>query len=98
MESINARYRGQPIKVCVHYPNEAAPLKGLYLVTAPDQIDGGRARCAIRRKPAERVSDHLRGRRPRLQLNDETAGPHPRFVGQPLGLVITRYDVSGETS
>lgn len=49
---INARYRRA---VCArgHFPNEAAALKCLYLVTRSlDPTGGGEARCAIRWKPA----------------------------------------------
>lgn len=52
IESINARYR-RAIRTRGHFPNEAAALKCLYLVTRSlDPTGGGRARWVIRWKPA----------------------------------------------
>lgn len=52
IESINARYR-RAVRARGHFPNEAAALKCLYLVTRSlDPTGGGRARWAIRWKPA----------------------------------------------
>ena len=52
IESINARYR-RAVRARGHFPNEAAALKCLYLVTRSlDPTGGGRARWMIRWKPA----------------------------------------------
>ena len=52
IESINARYR-RAVLARGHFPNEAAALKCLYLVTRSlDPTGGGRARWVIRWKPA----------------------------------------------
>ncbi len=52
VESINARYR-RAIRARGHFPNEQAALKCLYLVTRSlDPTGKGRARWAIRWKPA----------------------------------------------
>ena len=52
IESINARYR-RAVRARGHFPNEAAAMKCLYLVTRSlDPTGGGRARWAIRWKPA----------------------------------------------
>ena len=52
IESINARYR-RAVRARGHFPNEAAALKCLYLVTRSlDPTGGGRARWVIRSKPA----------------------------------------------
>lgn len=52
IESINARYR-RAVRARGHFPNEAAALKCLYLVTrALDPTGGGRARWVMRWKPA----------------------------------------------
>lgn len=52
IESINARYR-RAVRARGHFPNEAAALKCLYLVTRSlDPTGGGRARWVIRWKPA----------------------------------------------
>lgn len=52
IESINARYR-RAVRARGHFPTEAAALKCLYLVTRSlDPTGGGRARWAIRWKPA----------------------------------------------
>jgi len=51
-ESINARYR-RAVRARGHSPNEVAALKCLYLVTRSlDPTGGGRARWAMRSKPA----------------------------------------------
>jgi transposase-like protein len=52
IESINARYR-RAVRARGHFPNEAAALKCLYLVTTSlDPTGGGRARWVMRWKPA----------------------------------------------
>src|SRR3954469_21399673 len=52
IESLNARYR-RAVKARGHFPTEQAALKGLYLVTRSLAPTGkGRARWAIRWKPA----------------------------------------------
>jgi transposase-like protein len=52
IESLNARYR-RAIKARGHFPNEQAALKCLYLVTRSlDPTGKGRARWAVRWKPA----------------------------------------------
>jgi hypothetical protein len=52
IESINARYR-RAVKARGHFPTEQAALKCLYLVTRSlDPTGKGRARWAIRWKPA----------------------------------------------
>jgi transposase-like protein len=52
IESVNARYR-RAIKARGHFPNEMAALKCLYLVTRSlDPTGQGRARWAVRWKPA----------------------------------------------
>ena len=52
IESINALYR-RAIKAKGHFPNEASALKCLYMVTPSlDPTGGGKARWAIRCKPA----------------------------------------------
>jgi transposase-like protein len=52
IESLNARYR-RAIKARGHFPNEMAALKCLYLVTRSlDPTGQGRARWAVRWKPA----------------------------------------------
>ena len=52
IESINARYR-RAVRARGHFPNEAAALKCLYLVTRSlDPSGGGRARWVMRWKPA----------------------------------------------
>jgi putative transposase len=52
IESINARYR-RAIKARGHFPNEASALKCLYMVTRSlDPTGGGKARWAVRWKPA----------------------------------------------
>jgi putative transposase len=52
IESINARYR-RAVKARGHFPTEQAALKCLYLVTrALDPTGKGRARWAMRWKPA----------------------------------------------
>ncbi|MGC5026479.1 IS256 family transposase [Tsukamurella sp. DT100] len=52
IESINARYR-RAIRARGHFPNEAAAMKCLYLVTRSlDPTGGGRARWMMRWKPA----------------------------------------------
>ena len=52
IESINARYR-RAVRARGHFPNEAAALKCLYLVTRSlDPTGGGRARWVMRWKPA----------------------------------------------
>lgn len=52
IECINARYR-RAVRARGHFPNEAAALKCLYLVTRSlDPTGGGRARWVIRWKPA----------------------------------------------
>jgi putative transposase len=52
IESINARYR-RAVKARGHFPNEAAAMKCLYLVTRSlDPTGKGRARWMIRWKPA----------------------------------------------
>jgi putative transposase len=52
IESLNARYR-RAIKARGHFPNEQAALKCLYLVTRSlDPTGHGRARWAVRWKPA----------------------------------------------
>jgi transposase-like protein len=52
IESINARYR-RAVRARGHFPNDTAALKCLYLVTrALDPMGRGRARWAIRRRPA----------------------------------------------
>lgn len=52
IESINARYR-RAVRARGHFPNEAAALKCLYLVTRSlDPTGGGRARWTTRWKPA----------------------------------------------
>jgi putative transposase len=52
IESINARYR-RAVRARGHFPNEAAALKCLYLVTRSlDHTGGGRARWVMRWKPA----------------------------------------------
>jgi putative transposase len=52
IESINARYR-RAVRARRHFPNEAAALKCLYLVTSSlDPTGGGRARWVMRWKPA----------------------------------------------
>ena len=51
IESINARYR-QVVRARGHFPNEAAAIKCLYLVTRSlDPTDSKSARWAMRRKP-----------------------------------------------
>jgi len=52
IECLNARYR-RAIRACGHFPTEQAALKCLYLATrALDPTGRGRARWAIRWKPA----------------------------------------------
>ncbi|MDQ0864745.1 transposase-like protein [Arthrobacter globiformis] len=52
IESINARYR-RAVRARGHFPNEAAALKCLYLVTRSlDPTGGGRARWVMRGQPA----------------------------------------------
>ena len=52
IESLNARYR-RAIKARGHFPSEQAALKRLYLVTRSlDPTGQGRARWAVRWKPA----------------------------------------------
>ncbi|OKL51353.1 IS256 family transposase, partial [Bowdeniella nasicola] len=52
IESINARYR-RAVRARGHFPNEAAAIKCLYLVTRSlDPSGGGRARWVMRWKPA----------------------------------------------
>lgn len=52
IESLNARYR-RAVRARGHFPNDAAALKCLYLVTRSlDPTGHGRARWAIRWKPA----------------------------------------------
>ncbi|SPT53861.1 Transposase and inactivated derivatives [Actinomyces bovis] len=52
VESINARYR-RAVRARGHFPNEAAALKCLYLVTRSlDPTGAGRARWVMRWKPA----------------------------------------------
>jgi transposase-like protein len=52
IESINARYR-RAVRARGHFPNEAAALKCLYLVTRSlDPTGSGRARWVMRWKPA----------------------------------------------
>lgn len=52
IESINARYR-RAVRARGHFPNEQAALKCLYLVTRSlDPTGKGRARWAMRWKPA----------------------------------------------
>jgi putative transposase len=52
IESITARYR-RAVRARGHFPNEAAALKCLYLVTRSlDSTGGGRARWVMRWKPA----------------------------------------------
>ncbi len=52
MESLNARYR-RAVRARGHFPNDAAALKYLYLVTRSlDPTGRGRARWATRWKPA----------------------------------------------
>lgn len=51
IESINARYR-RAVRARSHFPNEAAALTCLYLVTRSlDPTGGGRARWVIRWEP-----------------------------------------------
>ena len=52
IESLNARYR-RAVRARGHFPNDAAALKCLYLVTRSlDPTDRGRARWVTRWKPA----------------------------------------------
>lgn len=52
IESLNARYR-RAVKARGHFPNEQAAIKCLYLVTRSlDPTGKGRARWAMRWKPA----------------------------------------------
>jgi putative transposase len=52
IESLNARYR-RAVKARGHFPSEQAALKCLYLVTRSlDPTGTGRARWAVRWKPA----------------------------------------------
>jgi len=78
IESINARYR-RAIRARGHFPTEQAALKCLYLVTRSlDPTGRGRARWAMRWKPApQRVRHHLR--RPHLSERGLTMPrPDPR--------------------
>jgi putative transposase len=52
IESINARYR-RAVRARGHFPNDTSALKCLYLVTRALDLTGrGRARWAMRWKPA----------------------------------------------
>lgn len=52
IESSNTRYR-QAVQARGHFPNEAATIKCLYLVTRSlDPTDGKTARWVMKRKPA----------------------------------------------
>jgi putative transposase len=86
IESINARYR-RAVRARGHFPNEAAALKCLYLVTRSlDPTGGGRARWVMRWKPALNAFAFPLPRTVRENHSlMKTAGPHPPFIGQSRG-------------
>ncbi|SFV24946.1 Transposase (or an inactivated derivative) [Micrococcus terreus] len=86
IESINARYR-RAVRARGHFPNEAAALKCLYLLTRSlDPPGGGRARWVMRWKPALNAFAFPLRRTVRENHSlMKTAGPHTPFIGQSLG-------------
>ncbi len=90
-ESINARHR-RAVRARRHFPNEAAAIKCLYLVTRSlDPTGGGRARSMIRWKPALNAFAVTLAGRVRENHLLKTAGPHTPIIGQTPSCPVGRW-------